>query len=132
MNTNKNIAGKLLTYTFVVFLFAIGADKIMQANVITDWQTLVGPLTNFLLPRSAGNIVMVEGVVEIMLGVLLLTTWKRTALVILIVTICIIVVDLFALHYNNLAIREIILIIVCVAMYLLDEKTPEIIKSFAE
>jgi len=126
MNSNKNLAGKILTYTFAIFLFVIGTDKIAQTDLISNWQSLVGPLTSFLLPLSASSIVMVEGTVEILLGILLLTPWKRTSLVFLVVTISIVIVDLFYLHFYNLAIREIILVIVCFAIYLLDERTAEL------
>ena len=124
---NKKMAGKLLTYTYVVFLFAIGFDKIVQTDLISSWQILVGPLTRFLLPfLSLGSIVMLEGVIEIALGILLLTRFKIAALGFLVVTIAIVIVDLFMLHYYNLAIREIILVVGCFAMYLLDERTAEL------
>ena len=126
MNTNKELASRLLTYTFAAFLLCIGFDKVVQTNFISDWQLLVGPLTHFLLPVSTGSIVMVEGCIEIVLGVLLVTRFKTTALILLILTIVIVTIDLFILHYNNLAIREIILVIVCAAIYLLDEHTPEL------
>ncbi len=126
MGTNKNIANKLLTYTFAIFLFVIGFDKIVQTDLISNWSTLVGPLTHFLLPIKVGSIVMVEGVLEILLGILLLTRWKKISLAFLVVTIGIVIVDLFILHYYNLAIREIILVIVCFAIYLLDEQTAEL------
>ena len=126
MNNNKNLAGRILTYTFAAFLFVIGTDKIAQIDLISNWQTLVGPFTHFLLPLSAGSIVMVEGAVEILLGILLLTPWKRTSLIFLVATIMIVIGDLFFLHYYNLAIREIMLVIVCFVIYLLDERTVEL------
>ena len=126
MGTNKNIANKLLTYTFALFLFVIGFDKILQIDLISNWPTLVGPLTHFLLPLSAGLIVMVEGAVEILLGILLLTRWKKISLAFLVVTIGIVIVDLFILRYYNLAIREIILVVLCFALYVLDEHTPKL------
>ena len=122
---NKNLAGKILTYTFAVFLFLIGTDKIAQTDLISNWQTLVGPFTHFLLPLSAGSIVRVEGFIEILLGILLLTPWKRISLVFLSATIMIVIGDLFFLHYYNLAIREIMLVIICFVIYLLDERTTE-------
>ena len=123
--SNKDIAGVLLTYTFALFLFIIGSDKILQLNLISNWQSLVGPFTSFLLPLSPGNIVMVEGVVEILLGILLFTRFKKVSLLLLALTITIVIADLWYLHYYNLAIREIILVIVCLAIYLLDPHTPE-------
>ena len=126
MLTNKMLASKILTYTFFVFLMCIGSDKIFQSNFITDWQGLVGPVVSFLLPIGAGSVVMLEGAVEIILGISLLTRWKTTGLVILVITIAIITIDLFILGDSNLAIREIILMLICYVMYLLDERTPEL------
>jgi uncharacterized membrane protein len=127
MMTNKILADKLLTYTFVVFLFCIGADKIFQANLITNWQSLIGPVISFLMPMKAGSIVMFEGFIEILLGISLLTPWKKVGLTVLAITIALVAIDLFILGYINLAIREIILILVCAAMYLLEESTPELL-----
>jgi hypothetical protein len=126
MFTNKILAGKLLTYTFVIFLLCIGSDKIFQTNLITDWQSLVGPVVRFLLPVGVGSIVMLEGAIEILLGISLLTPLKIPGLSALALTIALVTADLFVLRYFNLAIREIILIIVCFAIYLLDEHTPEL------
>ena len=109
---NKNLAEKILTYTFTVFLFCIGADKILQTNLITDWQLLVGPFTHFLLPLSAGSIVMVEGAIELSFGILLLTRWKGITLILLAATILPVIGDLFYLHYkkqmfgNNIKVRD--------------------------
>jgi len=125
MRTNQMLASRLLTYTFAVFLLCIGTDKIVQTNLITDWQSLVGPVVHFLLPVDLGTIVMLEGVIELLLGVFLLTRWKAITLFVLMFTIAIVATDLLILRYNNLAIREVILIVVCFAMYLLDERTPE-------
>jgi uncharacterized membrane protein len=125
MKNNKQLVNKLLTYTFVIFLFTIGIDKVVQKNFISDWQSLIGPVVYFLSPLHASTIVIVEGIIEIMLGTLLLTRWKTGSLALLVLMIAIITTDLFILHYYNLAIREIILIIVCVAIYLLDRDTTE-------
>jgi uncharacterized membrane protein len=123
MSNNKELANSLLTYTFVLFLFIIGFDKIIQTDFISNWQLLVGPIVHFLLPFSVGLIVMIEGVLEIILGILLLTRWKVLSLGLLVITIALIVADLFILHYYNLAIREVILIFMCGAIYLLEETT---------
>ena len=125
--TNKILANKVLTYTFVVFLLCIGCDKILHTNVISDWQSLVGPVVSFLLHASAGTVVMIEGVIELVLAVLLLTRWKAAGLAVLAFTIAMVTIDLIILHYFNLALREMILIVVCFAIYLLEESTPEIL-----
>ncbi len=116
MNSNTVLANRLLTYAFVIFLLCIGLDKIVQTNLITSWQTLVGPVVQFLLPFHLGTVVMIEGAIEILLGVLLLTRWQGISIAVLVVTIGLVAIDLFILRYYNLAIRELLLIAMCVAM----------------
>lgn len=123
MPTERNRAGIVLTYTFVVFLFCIGLDKIVQTNLITNWQLIVGPTVQFLLPFSLGTVVMIEGAVEILLGILLLTRWKKYSIAVLVVTILLVIVDLFILHFYNLAIHEAMFIAVLAAIYLLDQES---------
>jgi uncharacterized membrane protein len=77
---------------------------------------------HFFLPLSLASVVMIEGAVEILLGIFLLTPWKKYSLVLLIITISLVVADLFILRYYNLAIHEVMFIVVCGAMYLLDIK----------
>ncbi len=120
MNTRTRIVDKVLTYTFVVFLFCIGLDKIVQTDLITNWQLIVGPVVHFLLPVGLGSVVMVEGVIEMLLGILLLTRLKTYAIALLAITIFLVTVDLFILHYYNLAVHEGMFIAVLITIYILD------------
>jgi hypothetical protein len=122
MVTEKILARRVLTYTFVVFLFCIGLDKVVQINLITNWQLLVGPVIHFSLPFSLRSVVMIEGGIEVLLGILLLTPWKKYSLAVLVVTILLVTTDLFILRYYDLAVHEIIFIAVLVAIYLLDQE----------
>jgi hypothetical protein len=119
------LARRLLICAFVVFLFVIGADKVFHTNLIIGWQGLVGPVVRFLLPFSAHAIVSIEGLIEILLGLSLLTPWKVYGIAIIVATIFLVTIDLFILGFYSLAMREIMLIVMCAAMYLLDENTPE-------
>lgn len=116
-------ADRVLTYTFAVFLFCIGLDKIVQTNLITNWQLIVGPVVHFLLPFSLGSVVMIEGVIEVLLGILLLTPWKKYSLAVLVVTILLVTIDLFILRYYNLAVHEGMFIAALIAIYLLDQES---------
>ena len=125
MIKNYITANKVLTYSFAVFLFCIGFDKIIQTNLITNWQQIVGPVVHFLLPVNLGLVVMIEGMIEIFSGILLLTHWKKYSLLLLVSTITIVVIDLFMLRDYNLAIHEIMFVVVCVAIYVLDSSEPD-------
>lgn len=115
-------ANRVLTYTFAVFLFCIGLDKIVQTDLITQWQSIVGPVVHFLIPLSLSSVVMIEGAVEIMLGALLLTRWKSGALAALGITILLVTVDLFILRYFNVAVHEVMFIAVLIAIFILDRE----------
>jgi len=122
MNQKKIFANKVLTYTFVVFLLCIGLDKLTQTNLITNWQMIVGPIVHFLLPLSLGTVVMIEGAIEIGLGILLVTKWKTYSLVLLVVTVLLVTIDLLILHHYNLAIHEVMFIAVLIAIRALDQE----------
>lgn len=122
MNQKNVFANKVLTYTFVVFLLCIGLDKITQTNLITNWQMIVGPIVHFLLPLNLDTVVMIEGAIEIGLGILLVTKWKTYSLVLLTVTVLLITVDLLILRYYNLAIHEVMFIAVLIAIRVLDKE----------
>ena len=120
MNSSTILANRVLTYTFVVFLFCIGLDKIVQTDLITNWQMIVGPVVHFLLPVSLGSAVMIEGAVEVTLGLLLMTRWKTYAVALLALTIFLVTIDLFILRYYNLAVHEGMFMAVLTSIYILD------------
>ena len=84
---------------------------------------IVGPVVHFILPVSLGSVVMIEGAIEILSALLLLTRWKTYALTLLAVTIFLVTVDLFILRYYNLAVHEGMFMAVLTAIYILDRAT---------
>ena len=55
--------------------FLAGLDKFF--NILTDWSLYVSPFTERLLPISAGALLGVVGVVEMLVGLAVLTAWTR-------------------------------------------------------
>lgn len=106
--TAGTVSIMVLRFLFAAYLLAIGADKILHTDIISVWTSLVGPVIHTLLPLPLVTVVSIEGIVEIILGVVLLTTWIRIGSIILLLTTLLLCVDLFILGINNLALHDLL------------------------
>ncbi len=113
----------LLRLAYAFFLFLIALDKLSGLSVIADWGALVGPVVHTLLPFSLHSVILVEGTIELAIALLLLRGKTKPAAILFIVTVLCIILDLIVLHDYNLALREVMLIVGMLALWLLD--TPE-------
>src|SRR3954447_492796 len=52
-----------------------GLDKFL--NLLTNWEQYLSPMAARMLPFSAGTFMRAVGVVEIIVGLLILTRWTR-------------------------------------------------------
>ena len=55
--------------------FLAGLDKFF--NILTDWKMYLSPVFEHLLPMSAGTFMHVVGIVEMIVGLAILTRWTR-------------------------------------------------------
>jgi uncharacterized membrane protein YphA (DoxX/SURF4 family) len=62
-----------LTYGLVAFL--AGLDKFF--NLLTNWESYLAPAVSDLLPLSATSMMRTVGVIEMAVGILILTNWTR-------------------------------------------------------
>ncbi len=62
-----------LTYGLVAFL--AGLDKFF--NLLTNWQTYLNPAIANVLPVSGATLMRSVGIVEMAVGILILTRWTR-------------------------------------------------------
>jgi uncharacterized membrane protein YphA (DoxX/SURF4 family) len=62
-----------LTYGLVAFL--AGLDKFF--NLLTNWESYLAPAVGNLLPVSVTSMMRTVGVVEMLVGILILTNWTR-------------------------------------------------------
>jgi uncharacterized membrane protein YphA (DoxX/SURF4 family) len=62
-----------LTYGLVAFL--AGLDKFF--NLLANWNAYLAPPVSSLLPLSADAVMRTVGVVEMLVGILILTSWTR-------------------------------------------------------
>jgi hypothetical protein len=91
-----------LTYSLVPLL--AGLDKFF--NILADWPDYVSPLVSGLLPVSSQNLMYAVGVVEMTVGVMILTRWTRLGAWIATAWLTLIAVNLVAMGVLDVAVRD--------------------------
>jgi uncharacterized membrane protein YphA (DoxX/SURF4 family) len=91
-----------LTYGLVPLL--AGLDKFF--NLLTDWTQYLSPLVADLLPISPEAFMGVVGVIEIVVGLMVLTRWTRLGAWIAAAWLCLIAVNLITLGLYDIAVRD--------------------------
>ena len=91
-----------LTYGLVPLL--AGLDKFL--NVLADWPAYVSPLLAGILPVSAQQFLYAVGIIEILVGVMVLTKWTRLGAWLAAVWLAAIAVNLIAMGALDIAVRD--------------------------
>jgi hypothetical protein len=91
-----------LTYGLVPFL--AGLDKFF--NLLTDWPKYLSPLVASLLPISPQTLMHGVGIIEIAVGLMVLTRWTRLGAWIATVWLVLIAVNLLTLGLFDIAVRD--------------------------
>jgi uncharacterized membrane protein YphA (DoxX/SURF4 family) len=91
-----------LTYGLVPLL--AGLDKFF--NLLTDWPKYLSPWVAHLLPVSAQTFLYAVGVIEIVVGLLVLTRWTRLGAWIAAAWLVLIALNLITLGLFDIAVRD--------------------------
>jgi hypothetical protein len=91
-----------LTYGLVPLL--AGLDKFF--NVLTDWSQYLAPSLAAMLPMSQGTFFAIIGVVEMAVGLLVLTRWPRLGALLAMGWLCFIAVNLVFAGIYDVAVRD--------------------------
>ena len=91
-----------LTYGLVPLL--AGLDKFF--NLLTDWTKYVSPLVAHLLPVSPQTFLYAVGIIEIAVGLLVLTRWTRLGAWIAAAWLVLIALNLLTLGMFDIAVRD--------------------------
>jgi uncharacterized membrane protein YphA (DoxX/SURF4 family) len=92
-----------LTYGLVAFL--AGMDKFF--NLLANWNAYVNPAIGDLLPVSRSALVHSVGIIEIAVGLLILTRWTRTGAYLASVWLLVIAANLLLSgSYFDIAVRD--------------------------
>jgi uncharacterized membrane protein YphA (DoxX/SURF4 family) len=118
--TRVNQAWWVLRLTFGVIPIAAGLDKFF--NLLTHWEQYMSPLALRLLPFSASAFLHIVGIVEIAVGVLVLTRWTRIGAYAASAWLLLIALNLLATgHYLDVAARDVALSVAAFALARLEE-----------
>ena len=115
----------LLKYAYGAVLVLIGLDKALGLNLIANWEGYVSDLALSTLPIEAGVLVLGLGVIEIAVGVLMLTKWTRLAAVLAIAALALIVINLLSMGLYDIAARDVLLALGLLVLVWLTDAMPE-------
>jgi hypothetical protein len=91
-----------LTYGLVPLL--AGLDKFF--NLLTDWPKYLSPWMAGMLPMSAQTFMHIVGIIEIAVGLLVLTRWTRIGAWIAAAWLVLIAVNLVTMGLFDIAVRD--------------------------
>lgn len=113
----------LLKYAYGAVVLLIGLDKLFRTNLIVDWEQYVAPQVAAALPFSVGTFLAIMAIIEIAVGILLLSKWTRFAAYLSAAWLVLIAVDLLMLGLVDIAARDILLAVGAIALAWLTEAT---------
>ncbi len=126
-NTYKKFihAWWLLKITYGLVFIVAGVDKFF--NLITQWDNYVNPLIAAFFPISIVHTVFVAALIEITLGLMILTRWTRAGAYALAAWLGIIIVNLLLFGiYFDIAVRDAVIAIGAIALAWLTDVKEEI------
>lgn len=104
MNRNLDSIYRPLWLTYGLVPLLAGLDKF--TNILTDWSQYLSPLIADLVPLSPETFMWVVGVIEIVVGLMVLTRWTRLGAWIAAIWLCAIAVQLVTIGLFDIAVRD--------------------------
>jgi uncharacterized membrane protein YphA (DoxX/SURF4 family) len=100
--------------------FLAGLDKFF--NLLTNWEMYLSPVAERLLPVSATTFMHVVGVIEMVVGLMILTRWTRIGSYIAMLWLVFISLNLISTgRYFDVAVRDLLLAIAAYTLARLTE-----------
>ena len=100
-------ARQVLKVTFGVVPFLAGLDKFF--NLLADWPRYLSPLAESILPGGGQTFMHVAGVVEMAVGIVILTRWTAIGSWIAAAWLVAIAVNLVAAGFLDVAVRDLVM-----------------------
>ena len=97
-----------------------GADKFF--NLLTDWGMYLSPAIAALLPVSAATAMAVVGVVEVCVGLAILTAWTRYGALVASVWLLGVAANLVLAGFLDVAVRDVVMAIAAFTLARLAEQ----------
>jgi hypothetical protein len=106
MDNRLNTPWMALRYGIGFTAMLAGIDKFF--NLLTDWTAYVSPLAAQLLPVSAGTLMGAVGVIEVAVGLAILTGWTRVGAYVASWLLGV-VANLVAAGFYDVAVRDVVI-----------------------
>ena len=103
-NVNVESLYRPLWLTYGLVPLIAGLDKFF--NLLTDWPKYLAPWVANLLPVSAQTFMHVVGIIEIAVGLLVLTRWTRIGAWVAAAWLVLIAINLATLGLFDIAVRD--------------------------
>ena len=106
MPSNPNLESlyKPLWLTYGLVPLLAGLDKFL--NLLADWPKYLSPMVADLLPFSAQSFMYAVGIIEILVGLMVLTRWTRLGAWIAAAWLVLIALNLVTLGMFDIAVRD--------------------------
>lgn len=106
----------LMRYAYGAVLLVVGLDKILGTDFIVYWPKYISPFVAGLLPVSTHVFLIAMGIIELVVGILLITKWPRIGGYLSVVWLVVIAINLLMLGYVDIAARDILLAVGAAAL----------------
>lgn len=117
---NLNVAWSALRIAYGIVPIVAGADKF--TNLLTNWRGYLSPLAERVLPFSGATFMYLVGIVEVVVGILVLTKWTRYAAYIASAWLVCIALNLLSTgKYFDVAARDVVMAVGAFALAKLTE-----------
>ena len=108
-----------LRVSFGLVPLLAGLDKFTY--LLTDWSAYVGPVARSLLPVDAATFLYAVGIVEILVGLAVLTRWTVIGSYAAAAWLCVIAVNLVVAGFFDIAVRDVVLAVAAFTLARLTE-----------
>ena len=99
-----------------------GLDKIFRANLLADWPAYISPLATAMLPMSGEAFMQIVGVIELVVGIAVLTFATRIGAYVASVWLVAIALNLVTTgHYFDVAVRDVLMAVAAYTLARLSE-----------
>ncbi len=125
MNNNSLVSKKiyhvwlLLKITYGLLFVVAGMDKFF--NIIVNWENYISPFVLEILPVNLSVLMSIVALVEIGMGLLILTKWTKVGAYCVSVWLLIIAINLVIIKDFDIAVRDVVLAICAIALAKLTE-----------
>ena len=108
MDSRLNPVFRALQIAFGLTAFLAGLDKFL--NLLTDWEKYASPLVLNIVPLSAGTLMRVAGVIEMIAGIVILAGLTRLGGYVVAAWLTLIAVSLVTSgQYFDVAVRDLVM-----------------------